>query len=315
MDIERTTGTAGRGWVFAAGLLLVSALSAEAAVTPEQKCEGGKIDAAGKFSACLAKAEKGLVSNGDVAKYDAAVTKCQATLDSSYTKLEAAAEKKGGTCPTVNDAAPVEAYVTECVDGLAVAAAGGDLPTCDGGGGGVPQTGQTTAYGAGTDGDLERGTARSFTDNGDGTITDNVTGLMWEKKSNDGSIHDLGDRYTWSTGTGNMDGTIVTTFLAGLNASGGFAGHTDWRIPNIHELQTLVNFEVFSPSAFSEFNNSCTGGCTVATCSCTSSGDYSSSTTRQNFTDDTWDVGFADGDTVGGDKMVLKYVRAVRGGS
>lgn len=179
----------------------------------------------------------------------------------------------------------------------------------------MPQTGQTTAYGNGTDGDLERGTARSFTDNGDGTITDNVTGLMWEKKSDDDSIHDKDVKYRWSTGTGNMDGTIVTTFLAGLNVAGGFAGHTDWRISNIHELQTLVNFEVFSPSAFSEFNDSCSGGCMVMNRSCTNSRDYTSSTTRQNFTDDTWDVGFADGDTVGGDKTVLKFVRAVGGGA
>jgi hypothetical protein len=30
--------------------------------------------------------------------------------------------------------------------------------------------------------------ARSYTDNGDGTITDNETGLMWEKKSYAGSV-------------------------------------------------------------------------------------------------------------------------------
>jgi hypothetical protein len=61
----------------------------------------------------------------------------------------------------------------------------------------VLKTGQTTAYGTGSDGDLQKGTARSYTDNGDGTITDNVTGLMWEKKSDDGGIHDKDNMYTW----------------------------------------------------------------------------------------------------------------------
>jgi hypothetical protein len=43
----------------------------------------------------------------------------------------------------------------------------------------VPKTGQTTAYVAGNDGYLEKGVAwpdPRFTDNGDGTVTDNLTG-------------------------------------------------------------------------------------------------------------------------------------------
>jgi hypothetical protein len=46
----------------------------------------------------------------------------------------------------------------------------------------IPATGQTTSYGAGDDGAVRAGAAQSFTDNHDGTITDNNTGLMWEKK-------------------------------------------------------------------------------------------------------------------------------------
>ncbi len=38
------------------------------------------------------------------------------------------------------------------------------------------------------------GRVHSYTDNGDGTVTDNQTGLTWEKKSDDGSIHDKDDR-------------------------------------------------------------------------------------------------------------------------
>src|SRR5574341_969930 len=43
---------------------------------------------------------------------------------------------------------------------------------------------------AGQDGELQKGIARSYTDNGDGTITDNATGLMWEKLTDAGDIHD-----------------------------------------------------------------------------------------------------------------------------
>jgi hypothetical protein len=47
----------------------------------------------------------------------------------------------------------------------------------------VPKTGQTTSYAIGDDGDLERGVEKPplkdrFTDNGDGTVLDNLTGLI-----------------------------------------------------------------------------------------------------------------------------------------
>lgn len=44
------------------------------------------------------------------------------------------------------------------------------------------KTGQTMSYGAGDDGDVQAGLPPAYTDNGDGTITDRNTGLMWEKK-------------------------------------------------------------------------------------------------------------------------------------
>jgi len=71
---------------------------------------------------------------------------------------------------------------------------------------------------------------------------------------------------------------ITTTFLAMLNAGAGFAGHTDWRIPNENELQTLVNYENHNPAVDTVFNTNCAPGCTVLTCSCTTSGGYWSST-------------------------------------
>ena len=96
-----------------------------------------------------------------------------------------------------------------------------------------------------------------------GTITDNATGLMWEKKSDDGSVHDKDNNYSWSTGTNNLDGSIVTSFLATLNAGGGFAGHTDWRLPNIKELQTLVSFGGAFPTIYAAFSTDCVAACTL----------------------------------------------------
>ncbi|MEB2283570.1 MAG: hypothetical protein B6D46_14980 [Polyangiaceae bacterium UTPRO1] len=184
-------------------------------------------------------------------------------------------------------------------------------------GGGLLNTGQTTSYGAGSDGDLQKGTVRSYADNGDGTITDNVTGLMWEKKSDDDSIHDKDNIYTWGVELSpyTMDGTIVTEFLAALNSGGGFAGHTDWRIPNRFELESLLDLENVVPSVDPAFNTGCMGGCTVTTCSCTQSSYYWSSTTSQSSPDSAWEVDFSAGYMDASGKSNYDYVRAVRGGS
>jgi hypothetical protein len=191
------------------------------------------------------------------------------------------------------------------------------------------KTAQTTAFGTGSDGDLQAGNPRAYTDNGDGTITDNATGLTWEKKDQSGGIHDWANRYTWcgaSCGSTNvMDGTITTTFLAGLNAGAGFAGHTDWRIPNVNELLTLVNYENAEPAVDAAFNTNCAPGCTVLTCSCTqpgfaSSSVYWSSTTFANRPQEALivDDGFVNGDqkdgTYFGTNTGGEFTRAVRGG-
>jgi hypothetical protein len=99
-----------------------------------------------------------------------------------------------------------------------------------------------------------------WVDNGDGTVSDNVTGLMWEKKSpaGTGGLHDVSTIYSWSLGAtdGRPDGTLFVTFLRWLNGgdfyvaadgmieSAGalscFANHCDWRLPTIAELSTII---------------------------------------------------------------------------
>ena len=61
-----------------------------------------------------------------------------------------------------------------------------------------------------------------------------------------------------------MDGPITTVFLATLNGGAGFAGHTDWRIPNYGELISIVDLEVSGPAAAPAFHQEATSGAAVA---------------------------------------------------
>jgi len=306
----------------AGALALVGALllAAQAqAISDADKCEAAKNKIAGKYAFCRQKAEAKAIKTGDPVDY----TKC----DTNFTTKWGTAETNGGgMCPTNGDDAAIQACITAHTDDIAAALNGG---TCGTSGGGFPASGQTTAYGTGSDGDVQAGAALSYTDNGDGTITDNNTGLMWEKKDDSGGIHDQDNIYTWcadttpmdflcDTGGNPMDGTITTTFLAALNGGGGFAGYTDWRIPNAKESQSIVDYEVVSPSIDPAFHQSATcTGCTdvtLASCSCTASSDYWSSTTYADTPNLAWLVAFFDGFVIPASKTGNLRVRAVRGG-
>ena len=81
-----------------------------------------------------------------------------------------------------------------------------------------------------------QGNLPSYADNGDGTITDNVTGLMWTRSldlNGDGQI-DSKDKLTLAE--------AMTSALA-LKAG----GHSDWRIPTIKELYSLIDFNGIDP--------------------------------------------------------------------
>jgi hypothetical protein len=116
-----------------------------------------------------------------------------------------------------------------------------------------------------------------------------------------------------------MNGTMVTTFLDTLNdAAGGgascFAGHCDWRISNMKELQGIVDYENADPAVSAAFNTGCASGCSVTTCSCTASF-YWSSTTNPFAPEAAAGMGFTAGFSVTGLKSLTFGVRAVRGGS
>jgi len=104
----------------------------------------------------------------------------------------------------------------------------------------LPQTGQTTSYATGDDGDLQKGVTLPtprFTDNGDGTVTDNLTGLIWLKNAN------CFGRKNWTTALSYAN-----------NLSSGTCGLTDgsspgdWHLPNQVELTSLINRGYSNPA-------------------------------------------------------------------
>jgi hypothetical protein len=147
-----------------------------------------------------------------------------------------------------------------------------------------------------------------FVDTGDGTVTDRLTGLQWEKKTDDGTLHDKDDSFTWSGGGGfdKEDGTVFTSFLAQLNTSPCFAGHCGWRLPTVEELQTIL-LERWPCS---------TTPCVDGTFGSTAADRYWSSTTYATDPTFAWYVSFASGSVGAGNKGFSDFVRAraVRGG-
>ena len=105
----------------------------------------------------------------------------------------------------------------------------------------LAKTGQTTSYYPGDDGDLQIGIAwpsPRFVDQGDGTMKDMLTGLSWLKDANC-----FGNK-TWAEAL-----TTVAAFNQDLQNPRTYpcqqytGTHTDWRLPNINELRSLINTE------------------------------------------------------------------------
>ena len=119
----------------------------------------------------------------------------------------------------------------------------------------VPKTGQTTKWSVGDDGDLEKGVAWSvprFRDNANGTVTDDLTGLIWLKNANcAGSSNSNDGKTTWEKAFGwvkelNQSGTMNGQ-PSGDKSNGG-SHQTDWRLPNVKELQSLVHYGFSNPA-------------------------------------------------------------------
>ncbi len=116
----------------------------------------------------------------------------------------------------------------------------------------IVETGQTTFYNetieisTPTESDLfygqdasYTGNTPSYTDNGDGTITDNITDLIWAQTcdlNGDGTI-DVDDKLSYTDALAAAD-----TFS--------LAGYDDWRLPSIKEQYSLIDFTGIDPSGY-----------------------------------------------------------------
>lgn len=119
----------------------------------------------------------------------------------------------------------------------------------------LPRTGQTTCYdaagnvipceGTGEDGEIQAGVVwpePRFTDNGDGTVTDNLTGLMWLKDGN------CFGKKIWQEG---LDAVADLNANPGTYTCGGYtATYDDWVLPNVNELESLANAEESNPASW-----------------------------------------------------------------
>ena len=159
----------------------------------------------------------------------------------------------------------------------------------------VPQTGQTTSYAANDDGDLQPGVsypAPRFTDNSNGTVTDNATGLIWLKNAN-------------AFGTKNWIQALDACAALASGQTGLTDGSTagQWRLPNHKELMSLVDFGRFNPAlpAGHPFSS-------------VQSGSYWSSTSYAGVTGYAWFVSFGYGYVSIFNKTYTYYVWPVRGG-
>ena len=170
----------------------------------------------------------------------------------------------------------------------------------------VEKTGQITSYSAtgGEDGDLKKGVKwpkPRFKDNGNGTVKDNLTRLIWLKNANA-----FGAR-TWEQAL--TDANTLASGSAGLT-DGSVAG--DWRLPNVKEVQSLIDFAYSNPALSSASGTSqWTDGDAF---SGVRSRYYWSSTYGSYSTAAAWSVYMHDGMSMRVGKTNIVYVWPVRAG-
>ncbi len=160
-----------------------------------------------------------------------------------------------------------------------------------------PETGDTftDAGVTGEDGELRKGVdwpSPRFTDNSNGTVTDNLTGLIWVKNANCYGTRNLSTAFS--------DAAALASGTCGLT-DGSSAG--DWRLPNVRELNSLIDYGRSSPALPS--GHPFTGVVTLR---------YWSSTSNANNPSFVWNTNLNDGQVSYGLKTDSRYVWPVRGG-
>ncbi len=171
----------------------------------------------------------------------------------------------------------------------------------------VEKTGQTSCYdtngasiscgGTGQDGELQKGVVwptPRFTNNGEGTVKDNMTGLIWLQNANRFGLR------TWAQALSDCNSLAAD----GVNLTdGSVAG--DWRLPNVRELHSLIDFGNRSPALPSGHPFSYVQSDDI----------YWTSTTLLNYTEGAWVIIMRGGGVIDFAKPNSIYVWPVRGGN
>ena len=133
-----------------------------------------------------------------------------------------------------------------------------------------------------------------YTDNGNGTVTDSATGLVWQKCSN-------GQNATSCSGSAsNLTWSSAISYCEGLT----LGGRSDWRLPNINELGSIIDYTKSSAPTIDS----------TAFPNTQSSYYWSSSTYAQSTSYEyAWGVYFSSGGVYGLYKPSSYYVRCVTG--
>jgi hypothetical protein len=132
----------------------------------------------------------------------------------------------------------------------------------------------------------------------DGTVTDLAAGLMWRS-----CVEGLKGKNCDKGKALELSWAGAMTYVPKLNSEGGFAGYKDWRLPNIRELGSLIEFQCVSPAINLEiFPN-------------TSPVHFWSSSGYHFYTHYSWFVDFSIGQITNGERILPKQLRLVRGGN
>jgi len=147
-------------------------------------------------------------------------------------------------------------------------------------------------------------------------VKDNVTGLIWEVKTDDSGLHDKDWYYSWYEpdttknggyagyqNSGSCSGSACDTYayIQAVNAAG-WCGYNDWRLPTVDELSDIASLDRYNPAIDTDYFPN------------TQSAWYWSSSPVAISGDDAWDVYFDNGGSSWGIKGNRYYVRLVRSG-